>query len=126
MLADPTELSGVLNRAVEALTSIRGKGLSESESIRRAMDEFRQTTDPVAVWLDRNTMLEPDALIPADRLWQDYNQDCMAKGRPTVSKTALGRAIAQLRPTIEKRQRTINGRLAWCYVGIGSITEEPR
>jgi phage/plasmid-associated DNA primase len=90
------------------------------------MDEFRQTTDPVAVWLDRNTVLEPDALIPADRLWQDYNQDCVAKGRPTVSKTALGRAIAQLRPTVEKRQRTINGRLSWCYVGIGPITEEPR
>ena len=121
MLADPTELSGVLNKALEALKAIRGHGLSESESIRRAMDEFRQTTDPVAVWLDRNTVLEPDALIPADRLWQDYNQDCVAKGRPTVSKTALGRAIAQLRPSVEKRQRTVNDRLSWCYVGIGSV-----
>jgi putative DNA primase/helicase len=126
MLADPTELSGVLNKALEALKAIRGHGLSESESIRRAMDEFRQTTDPVAVWLDRNTVLEPDAVIPADRLWQDYNQDCVAKGRPTVSKTALGRAIAQLRPTVEKRQRTVNDRLSWCYVGIGSIAEGPK
>ena len=123
MLADPTELSGVLNKAIEALKSIRSHGLSESDSIRRAMDEFRQTTDPVAVWLDRNTVLEPEAVIPADRLWQDYNQDCVAKGRPTVSKTALGRAIAQLRPTVEKRQRTVNERLSWCYVGIGSIAE---
>ncbi|MBM3739851.1 MAG: DUF3854 domain-containing protein [Acidobacteria bacterium] len=124
MLADPVELSGVLNKALEALASIRSHGLSESESTRRAMDEFRQTTDPVAVWLDRHTVLEPEALIPADRLWQEYNQDCMAKGRPTVSKTALGRAIAQLRPTIEKRQRTINGRLSWCYVGLGSTVDE--
>lgn len=124
LLADPTELSGVLNKALEAMTSIRRHGLSESESTRRAMDEFRQTTDPVAVWLDRNTVVEPEAVIPADRLWQDYNQDCVAKGRPTVSKTALGRAIAQLRPTVEKRQRTINGRLSWCYVGIGSIAED--
>ena len=121
MLADPAELSGVLNKAIKAIASIRTKGLSESESIRRAMDEFRQTTDPVAVWLDRNTVLEPDALIPADRLWQDYNQDCVAKGRPTVSKTALGRAIAQLRPSVEKKQRTVNGKLAWSYVGIGVV-----
>jgi len=126
MLADPTELSGVLNKALEALASVRNHGLTESDSIRRAMDEFRQTTDPVAVWLDRNTVLEPDALIAADRLWQDYNQDCVAKGRPTVSKTALGRAIAQLRPTVEKRQRTLNERLSWCYVGIGSIAEGPK
>lgn len=124
MLADPDELSGVLNKALEALASIRSHGLSESESTRRAMDEFRQTTDPVAVWLDRNTVLEPEAVIPADRLWQDYNQDCVAKGRPTVSKTALGRAVAQLRPTIEKRQRTVNGRLSWCYAGLGTVVDE--
>jgi len=124
MLADPTELSGVLNKALEALASVRGHGLSESESTLRAMDEFRQTTDPLAVWLDRNTTLEPDALIPADRVWQDYNQDCVTKGRPTISKTALGRAIAQLRPTVEKRQRTVNDRLSWCYVGIGLIVKD--
>jgi len=124
LLADPAELSGVLNKALEAIASIRSRGLTESESTRRAMDEFRQTTDPVAVWLDRNTVVEPEAVIPADRLWQDYSQDCVAKGRPTVSKTALGRAIAQLRPTVEKRQRTMNGRLSWCYVGIGSIAED--
>jgi len=124
MLADPDELSGVLNKALEAHSAIRAHGLSESESTRRAMDEFRQTTDPLAVWLDRHTLLEPEALIPADRLWQDYNQDCVAKGRPTVSKTALGRAIAQVRPTVEKRQRTINGRLSWCYVGLGAIVDE--
>ena len=91
---------------------------------RSPQASITQTTDPVAVWLDRNTVLEPDAVIPADRLWQDYNQDSVAKGRPTVSKTALGRAIAQLRPTVEKRQRTINGRLSWCYVGIGSFAED--
>jgi hypothetical protein len=90
------------------------------------MDEFRQSTDPFAVWLDRNTLLEPDALIPADRLWQDYNRDCESKGRPIVSKTGLGRALANLRPSVEKRQRTINGKLSWCYVGIGSIAEESK
>jgi phage/plasmid-associated DNA primase len=123
MLSDPTELSGVLNKAIEAVASIRRRGLSESDSIRRAMDEFRQTTDPLAVWLDRNTVLEPEALIPADRLWHDYNQDCIAKGRPTVTKTALGRAMVQLRPTVEKKQRTIDGKLPWCYVGIGLVAD---
>jgi P4 family phage/plasmid primase-like protien len=121
MLSDPAELSGVLNKAIEAIAAIRSRGLNESESMRRATDEFRQTTDPLAVWLDRTTGLEPEALIPSDQLWRDYNRDCIAKGRPTVSKTALGIAIAQLRPSVEKRQRTINGTLAWCYVGIGPI-----
>jgi P4 family phage/plasmid primase-like protien len=121
MLADPTELSGVLNKAIEAVASIRRRGLSESESIRRAMDEFRQTTDPLAEWLDRNTALGPDALITADQLWQEYRQDCITRYRPIASKTALGSALAQLRPTVERKQRTVNGRVTWCYVGIGSV-----
>jgi len=125
MLSDPAELSGVLNKAIEAIASIRSRGLSESESIRRAMDEFRETTDPLAVWLDRNATLEPEALIPIDQLWRDYNRDCATNGRPPETKTALGRAIVHLRPTVEKRQRTVNGKQAWCYVGIGSAAAAP-
>jgi putative DNA primase/helicase len=123
-LADPSELSGVLNKALLALASIRERGFSECESTRRAMDEFRQTTDPLSVWLDRNTIVHPEGVIPADRLWDEYNRECVAKGRPTISKNALGRAIVQLRPVVEKRQRTINGLLAWCYVGIGMLAKE--
>lgn len=97
-LSDPAELSGVLNKALEALASIRQNGLSESESTRRAMDEFRQATDPLAVWLDRNTVLKSDVFVAADKLWDAYNRDCQAKARPIVSKTALGRTLVQLRP----------------------------
>ncbi len=123
-LADPAELSGVLNKALLALAEIREHGFSESETTRKAIDEFRQATDPLAVWLDRNTILHPDGVIPADRLWDEYNRECVAKGRPTISKNALGRAIVQLRPAVEKRQRTVNGALAWCYVGIGMLAKE--
>jgi phage/plasmid-associated DNA primase len=71
MLADPAELSGVLNKALEAIAAIRSRGLSESTSTRRAMDEFRKATDPPAVWLDRHTVLRPDAVIPQDRRYQE-------------------------------------------------------
>jgi putative DNA primase/helicase len=124
MLSDPGELSGVLNKALDALASIREHGLSESESTRRAASDFRQTTDPLAVWLDRHTLLHPQGMIVADALWSKYNEDCVARGRPTLSKQALGRAMAQLRPGVEKRQRTVNGTLAWCYAGIGLLTDE--
>ncbi len=126
MLADPAELSGVLNKALLALEAIRKHGFTESESTRRAMDDFRQTTDPLAVWLDRNTVVHPTGVVVADRLWDEYNRDCVAKGRPTISKNALGRAIVQLRPTVEKRQRTVNGVLSSCYIGLGMLTNDPR
>jgi len=123
-LSDPAELSGVLNKALDAIRSIRQKGLSESESTRRALDEFRQATDPLAVWLDRNSILQSDAFVSQDHLCRVYNQDCSAKGRPAVSKTAFGRAIAQLRPTVEKRQRTVNDVQYWCYIGMGLLLKD--
>lgn len=124
MLADPAELSGVLNKAIEAIAALRSRGLSESDSTRRAMDEFRQATDPLAVWLDRCTVLHSDAVIPQDRLYREYSQNCSTAGRPTISKTAFGRAMKKLRPTVSDYQRTVNGVLAWCYVGIGLVAKE--
>jgi P4 family phage/plasmid primase-like protien len=124
MLSDPAELSGVLNKALEALAAIRMRGLSESESTSRATDEFRQATDPLAVWLERKTILRPDAVTPKDQLHREYCRNCEDVGRPTITKTALGIALKKLRPTVTDYQRTVNGVLSWCYVGIGMLTKE--
>jgi putative DNA primase/helicase len=124
MLADPAELSGVLNKALEALAAIRTRGLSASASTNRATDEFRQATDPLAVWLDRKTTLHPDAVTPKDQLHREYCHDCSKAGRPTITKTAFGLAMKKLRPTVTDYQRKVNDVLSWCYVGIGMLTSE--
>jgi Domain of unknown function (DUF3854) len=57
MLSDSGELSGVLNKALEALAAIRTRGLSESESINRATDEFRQATTRLpSGWTERPSL----------------------------------------------------------------------
>jgi putative DNA primase/helicase len=124
MLSNPPELSGVLNKSLEALAAIRTRGLSESESTSRATDEFRQATDPVAVWLDRKTILQPDAVTPKDQLHREFCRNCEAAGRPTITKTAFGIAIKKLRPNVTDFQRTVNGVLAWCYVGIALLSND--
>jgi hypothetical protein len=53
-----------------------------------------------------------------------YNDDSVAKGRPIITKQALGRAIIQLRPTVQKRQKTVDSQVCWCYHGIGLLTSE--
>jgi phage/plasmid-associated DNA primase len=124
MLADPEELSGVLNKALEAITAIRSRGLTETDSMRRAMNEFRQATDPLAVWLDGYTVLCPNAVTPKDHLYREYCRNCSNAGRPTISKTAFGRGIKKLRPTVADYQRTVSGVLTWCYIGLGLVTTE--
>jgi putative DNA primase/helicase len=124
MLSDPEELSGVLNKALSALVVVRTHGLSGSESGNRAMDEFRQATDPLAVWLDRKTMLLPEVATPQDRLYREYCRSCADAGRPAVTKTGFGRSMKKLRPTVADYQRTVNGVLTWCYVGIALLAKD--
>ena len=121
ILSDPVELSGVLNKALSALAAIRTRGLSESDSIKRATDEFRRATDPLAVWLDRCTVLDPAAVTPQDQLHRDYCRNCADAGRPTITKTAFGRAMKKLRPSVTDHQRTVSGSLVWCYIGIALV-----
>jgi P4 family phage/plasmid primase-like protien len=119
-LADPKELSGVLNKALAVLPRLRQKGFTVSASMQQAAEEFRQTTDPLAVWLERHTTEHGDAVIAKDALVQAYNADCDRAGRSRVSKNAFGRALRRLRPRLEDAQRFWEGReQVWVWLGIG-------
>ncbi len=126
-LSDPKELSGVLNNALEALKGLRERGgFSEPESVREALSEFRQTTDPLSVWIDRNTVEHPDAVVGQDELRQSYNEFCESSGNPGMTPQSFGRALARAKPGIEKGQRTWRGKPnTRVYVGIGLTPEGP-
>lgn len=123
-LSAPGELSGLLNKALDALPRLsQQRGFSESKTVRKAWQEFHATTDPLAVWLSKYTVDDPDAVVPKRTLRAAYGAECEQRGRPTLNENAFGRALRRLRPKIEEKQRTVNGKLHWCYVGIGMICE---
>ena len=125
-LADPRELSGVLNKALTALKRLQERGaLRESETMRAAWDEFRQATDPLAVWLDRDAVEHPRARVLRRKLLQAYNADCERHGRPPLTEQSFGRAIRRLRPAIKEAQRTIDGKSKqWVWLGIGLKSDQ--
>jgi phage/plasmid-associated DNA primase len=113
-------LSGVLTKALTVLPQLRQRGFIISETMRQAADEFRQTTDPLAVWLERHTIDHPDVMIAKDALVQAYNADCDQAGRPRMSKNAFGRALRRVRPRLEEAQRFWEGReQVWVWRGLG-------
>jgi P4 family phage/plasmid primase-like protien len=119
-LAGLQELSGVLNKALAVLPRLRDQGFTVSTSMRQAAEEFRETTDPLAGWLDRMTTEHPDAMVSKDTLVQAYNADCDRAGKPRVTKNAFGRALRRLRPQLEEAQRTWEGRdHTWVWRGLG-------
>jgi putative DNA primase/helicase len=123
-LSDPQELSGVLNKALEALPTLRKGGFTQSESMRRAWDEFRTATDPLAVWLDHDTVQDPNVMVAADELVTAFNLHMSDAGKQGMSKTAFGLAIKRLKKDIEVAQRTYKGKeKVRVYLGIALKTE---
>lgn len=119
-LAQPQELSGLLNKALDVLPRLMKQGrFSEPASIKAALDEFRSTTDPMAVWLDNATVDDPNAIVPKQALRAAYSAECERRGSPALSDKAFTQRLLQMRPRVEKKQRTVNGKVTWCFCGIG-------
>jgi putative DNA primase/helicase len=118
-LADPRELSGVLNKAFDVLPALRRHGITQTPSMQEAWSEFRAATDPLAVWLDQETVDDPQAVTPRVLVRQAYRDACRRDGRPVLSDTAFGLGLKRFRPQVRGEQRHIAGRDQWCYGGLG-------
>lgn len=117
-LSQPEELSGVLNKVLDALAKIRCSGFTQSDSMTQAWHEFRRTTDPLSVWLEANTAEDPDGIAVKKDLNAAYNASRTAAGHPTMNSTAFGLALKRIRKSLGDAQRTVNGKLQWVYTGI--------
>ncbi|MGA2798247.1 MAG: phage/plasmid primase, P4 family, partial [Thermoguttaceae bacterium] len=121
-LQAPEELSGMLNKALEGLRRVeKQRRFSDPPSVQEAWRDFHSTTDPLAVWLDRYTVDDPFSFVTKQALRVAYNAAVEREGRPSMTDTAFSLAIQKLRPNIEKKQRTVAGKLQWCFVGIGML-----
>lgn len=119
-LADPCELSGVLNQVLTVLPDMRRRGgFSQSETTRAALMEFREMTDPLAAWLDRFTVLSPDGLVTRKDLAISYNAASDAAGRPPTTQKAFCAAVRRLCPTVKEAQRTVCGEVKHVFLGLG-------
>lgn len=118
------ELSGFLNRALDALPQVKAGTFRESQSLKQAWEQFRQTTDPLAVWLDANTVENSEAVVTKQKLRELFATECKEAGRPILSEMVFTERLRRLRSRVTAGQRTINGGRAWCFLGIGLKTQE--
>jgi len=126
-LSTPAELSGLLNRALDAREAVvkRNGRLHTCESIEAAHREFYSTTDPLAVWLDRFTIDDLNAVVTKQLLRASYGAYCEQHGQPRPTEKAFTQALMKHRDNIDTAQRTLNGKVQWCYVGLGLRSDEP-
>ena len=116
-LADPKELSGLLNLALDGLDRLRRTGrFSQSMSTRKAFHEFESVSDDLGGWVERNFIFVADGSFPVEELRGSYNRYRTNNRRPPLSDSQFGREISQRFPKL-KRVRIDNPR-RWHYQGI--------
>jgi putative DNA primase/helicase len=118
MLAQPQELSGVLNMAVAYWPLIQADGLSSPESCQQALEDFRSIADPIRAWLEREVEQDPKGCIAKRDLWERYADDCKTERRPPISQKAFAMAIRKAMPGLRETQRTIRDKRQEVYVGV--------
>jgi putative DNA primase/helicase len=112
-LTGPGELSGLFNKALQALPKVLSDGISESESMAEVMREFRGG-DQLEAWLNQQTVMSPDAFVVMRVLWEAFNKDTGCG----MMLQAFGRRLRQLRPTVGDAQRRVSGQVVWVYTGL--------
>jgi phage/plasmid-associated DNA primase len=99
-------------------------GLSEPESSREMMEQFRASSDPVAAYLDARTIMHSGAVTPKSELYADYCKWIEKRGQLAATQASFGRALRRLRPAVKEVQRWNAMRRVWMYEGIGLVANE--
>ena len=118
-LATPSELSGVLNRALDALDAgLIANGLPEPASCLRALEQFRMVTDPFSVWISTKTVVSPGARAAKFQLLANYNAWAARHGHQPMTEKALTQNLRRHVPEI-REARLSDERRSPCWIGIG-------
>lgn len=134
VLGSHSELSGLLNRAIEVLPSVLRKGITITERMSTIIEEHRKENDPVSVWFDEYTVSntynekgeakqeQGEFFIPMTELFQSY-RGSGSGGQASKNAVAFGKCLKRYRPKVNKKQKRIDGEAVWCYVGIRLKTD---
>lgn len=118
-LTSAKELSGLLNRCLAVLPELHARGsFRQTKTTTAARVEFQECTDPLAVWVDRHTILDPNGIVTKQDVSVKYSAASADAGRPPVSSRTLYAAVKRLRPTIQETMRRVNGNPREVFLGI--------
>jgi putative DNA primase/helicase len=98
---NPTEMSGVLNRALAGLTRLRKQGhFTIGDSMSDAHDEFRQAADTVAMFIaDYASRTDHREREKREYIYQSYKAWCDANGHQTLGSNRFYTRLREWTPT---------------------------
>lgn len=91
------EAPGILNWLAEGVLLWMAEGLKDPQSVIDALEDYRKGSNPFAQWLDSRTIADPDAVVEASDLFNDYKNWATDQGHEKVmSQKAFGAALGDM------------------------------
>jgi putative DNA primase/helicase len=116
-----TELSGILNWAIEGYRNLRGRGyFVQPQSSSSAIEEIEMLAAPVKAFIRDLCETGPDCSVNSDDLWGAYKQWCQWEGRRDAgTKAWFGRNLRSALPGLTvTNPRNERGRQVTTYNGV--------
>ena len=107
-LTTEEELSGFLNRVLEALTRIKIKGVTITKTMEDIKKEWETRANPVAGFARHCVVYDPKSEVPKDEMYNAYRSFCEMKNLKVVSKTKFAIDLMKYVRTNSSKKRVGN------------------
>ena len=120
------ELPGIFNWAVEGLVRLRRQDrFTEPSIVIKAVQSHRQSCDPIGDFLRSYLREDPTGQVTSEKLYGLYAAWCEEHDLRPDSESALGKAVKQVFPTVERKKRGPRRQRYWGYVGVSRVPGVP-
>lgn len=103
----PENLSGFLLRALQGLARLQKQGrFSESESVKKALVEYRESGDTVFRFLKEHCILDPEAMTSKQEVYDAYRDMCFRWGNQPSSQSKFNARLRAIHPEITEYRKT--------------------
>jgi phage/plasmid-associated DNA primase len=119
-LGQPGELSGMLNKALALIGKVKSEGITQSQSMTNAVEEYLSQDSTVLRYIRSNVVVAShQSVLEFDNLFEAYREWCVRRTIEPVGRTVFGRELAKYRPDW-KQKRVSSGRRY--YYGLSIIS----
>lgn len=117
-LTTPTELSGLLNRAIKALrTLLEHQQFTNSMTVEQIRTTYIRRSAPLKVFLDEKCIAGVDWEVVREEFIETYNAWCTEAGLPHEKPETIGRKLKRIYG-IESGREMIQGDRKYIWYGI--------
>jgi len=114
-----TELSGILNWAIEGWVRLQRRGhFVQPESANAVIGELEDLSSPISKFIRDRCLIGQQFSVPIDELFGAWRKWCESEGASPGTKPTFGRDLRAVLPHIKKRRLQFDGEQKGCYEGI--------